>query len=83
MVLDEGRIIHSKDGENLNEFPLCRAWCFIFGLLGIDTEGRPIGCMERKGHDEPSFRNGKTPHRTKIESFGSPKAVFEVTWTVE
>lgn len=68
--------------ENLNLYPPCGSWCFVFGLAGLSPNGAPLGCIERKGHDEERPGHKATPHHTTIESFGSPKAIFEITWTV-
>lgn len=77
------QVVTVKDPGNLNNFVPCGAWCFIFGLAGLGPNGAPLGCIERKGHDDHVGHRLATPHKTKIESFGSPKAVFEVTWYVE
>lgn len=71
------------EGDNLNIFIPCGAWCFVFGLAGLGPNGAPLGCIERKGHDDTTLGQHATPHKTKIQSFGSPKALFTVTWTVE
>lgn len=80
---DESRNVEVKEGENLNLFIPCGSWCFVFGLAGLGPNMAPLGCIERKGHDEKSYGHKPTPHRTKVESFGRPKAVFEITWTVD